>query len=73
MKFILLIAACFVAGVGHACPFCNSTAAKETRTVLLGPDLGITLAATVLPFIIFSITALLVYYWRFGKKRAGSV
>ena len=45
-----------------ACPFCNSATSKEVRASLFGPDLPYNLLVTIIPFVIFALIVLLIYY-----------
>jgi hypothetical protein len=52
-----------------ACPFCNSTTAKEIRASLFGRDLYFNLSVTILPFLLFSVIVYLIHQGRLPFRR----
>jgi hypothetical protein len=52
-----------------ACPFCNSTTARQIRASLFGEDVWFNLAITVLPFVLFAAIAFFIYHGGLPAKK----
>lgn len=73
MKYCLLLIAVLAATPAFACTLCQSGTAKEIRSLLLGQDLAINLAVTILPFLVCAVIIYLIYYGGIPGNRPAHV